>query len=116
MIDKLNVNGQVGCYGTISGATNFGIDLASGKEFSVTNTHANWQIKQYGEPQLIDTIVKDDSIELVYTETKLWSMSFGDVEKRVFKIIYSCKEGKWNKSDKIYGEIIPASEERYEFE
>jgi hypothetical protein len=37
-------------------------------------------------------------------------------EERVFKIVYSCVDGKWNKSEKIYGKIIPSQKEYYEFE
>jgi hypothetical protein len=36
-------------------------------------------------------------------------------EKRVYKIIYSIEEGKWKRSEPIYGKIIPATEESYEF-
>jgi len=36
-------------------------------------------------------------------------------QERVFKIVYSCVNGKWNKSDRIYGNIISAQDEGYEF-
>lgn len=65
---------------------------------------------------LIQTNVFDDQIELVYKEVSIirsWPRYNDD---RVYKIIYSVVDGKWNKSDKIYGKIIPAQEEDYEFE
>ena len=62
---------------------------------------------------LIDTIVKENSIELVYKEVSIWN----GLDKRVYKIVYSCLDGKWHKSDRIYGEIIPEQviEETYKF-
>lgn len=112
---KFSISSDTGFTSTLSGENKtLWNNLYVTTGFSATSGYV--EVNQYGEPRLMDTIVKDDCIELVYTETKLWSMSFGDVDKRVFKIVYSCKEGKWNKSEKIYGEIIPASEEKYEFE
>lgn len=62
---------------------------------------------------LIDTIVKENSIELVYKEVSIWN----GLDSRVYKIVYSCLDGKWHKSDRIYGEIIPKQviEETYKF-
>lgn len=62
---------------------------------------------------LIDTIVKENFIELVYKEVSIWN----GLDNRVYKIVYSCLDGKWHKSDRIYGEIIPKQviEETYKF-
>ena len=62
---------------------------------------------------LIDTIVKENSIELVYKEVSIWN----GLDNRVYKIVYSCLDGKWHKSDRIYGEIIlkQVIEETYKF-
>lgn len=62
---------------------------------------------------LIDTIVKENSIELVYKEVSIWN----GLDNRIYKIVYSCLDGKWHKSDRIYGEIIPKQviEETYKF-
>jgi hypothetical protein len=59
-----------------------------------------------------------DTIEMIYKE-------FSNVHYytnpptlpsvKVYKIVYSCKDGKWHKSDRIYGEIIPAQNETYKF-
>lgn len=60
-----------------------------------------------------------ETIEFLYKEISNVSYSIlppRPPEQRVFKIIFSCKDGKWHKSEKIYGEIIPASDEEYIFE
>lgn len=59
-----------------------------------------------------------DHIEMIFKETSMitsmiWPSQSPEV--RVFKVIYSCVDGKWHKSDRIYGKIIPAQEESYEF-
>jgi hypothetical protein len=73
---------------------------------------------QFTDPELIETKEVGETLELIYLErpniSTIWHPLYRD--NRVFKIIYSCKEGKWNKSERIYGEVIPASEERYSFE
>ena len=61
-----------------------------------------------------------ESVEMIYKETSMiTNLGFYPSslpEERVFKIVYSCVNGKWNKSDRIYGKIIPAQDEEYEFE
>ena len=60
-----------------------------------------------------------DTIEMVYIEVSNVTLAVYPPRppaRRVYKVIYSCKDGKWNKSEKIYGEIIPAQDEQYEFE
>lgn len=64
---------------------------------------------------LVDTIVKDDCIELIYKQMSNYSNNWGELPILVFKIIYSCKDGKWNVSEHIYGKIIKATKESYEF-
>lgn len=66
--------------------------------------------------RLIDTIEGDDFIELVYIQDPPYWISSSNISKQVFKIKYSCVDGKWNKSQPIYGKHIPASGESYEFE
>ena len=60
---------------------------------------------------LVNVIEGEESVELIFTENPMLSSS----EKRVYKIIYSIEEGKWKRSEPIYGKIIPATEESYEF-
>lgn len=86
-----------------------------GGSISVTSTESyctSCTVSLY-DSFLIDTIVKENSIELVYKEVSIWN----GLDKRVYKIVYSCLDGKWHKSDRIYGEIIPEQviEETYKF-
>lgn len=67
------------------------------------------------QPYLVDTIVKDDCIELIYKQMSNYSNNWGELPIIVFKIIYSCKDGKWDVSERIYGKIIKATKESYEF-
>jgi hypothetical protein len=62
-----------------------------------------------------------ESIEIIYKETLssncTYTINFTSPPKeRIFKIVYSCVDGKWNKSEPIYGNIIPAQEEYYDFD
>ena len=86
-----------------------------GGSISVTSTESyctSCTVSLY-DSFLIDTIVKENSIELVYKEVSIWN----GLDNRVYKIVYSCLDGKWHKSDRIYGEIIPEQviEETYKF-
>jgi hypothetical protein len=79
-----------------------------------THSSYNWT-----SPKFIEAIDTGNSIEFIYKQyriiTNLGILS-NQNQERVFKIVYSCIEGKWNRSERIYGTIIPASEEDYEFE
>ena len=60
-----------------------------------------------------------ETIEMIYTQTSSFSRTGGLPpyhDERAVKIIYSCVDGKWNKSEPIYGKIIPAQDEYFEFE
>ena len=41
----------------------------------------------YGKPELLDTILQDDSIILVYQEHPQYWLSYSKPDRRVFKII-----------------------------
>ena len=77
---------------------------------------------QWGTPQFIEALDTGNSIEFIYkqysTIHNLYNIGYmpNQNQCRVFKIVYSCIEGKWHKSEPIYGTVIPASEEYYEFE
>ena len=76
-------------------------------------------INTWGEPFRIDTIENGDTIEIIYKEASntTHTIHFNTPPKdRVFKIIFSCIDGKWNKSEPIYGEIEQATEETYNFD
>ena len=79
---------------------------------SATNiTNANL----WSNPELIETNVLDSSVELIYKQVYLVSNSWQTPSRRALKIIFSCIDGKWNKSEPVYGEIISAQEEYYTF-
>lgn len=69
----------------------------------------------WSEPKLVETIIKSESVELIYTQYTTIFIDWQGSEHRCFKIIFSCIDGKWNKSKPIYGEIIPANRETYKF-
>lgn len=76
-------------------------------------------LNEWSEPKRICITEYHDRIEMIYKERSMVSyLSFSspEPEERVFKIVFSCKDGKWHKSDRIYGEIEPAAEERYYFD
>ena len=74
-------------------------------------TNAN----MWSNPELIETNVLDSSVELIYKQVYLVSNSWQTPSRRALKIIFSCIDGKWNKSEPVYGEIVPAQEEYYTF-
>jgi hypothetical protein len=86
------------------------IQLNTGTSFTTINT--------WSTPQRVDVIEYADSIEFIYKETSMLTLSIypSPPQERVFKIVYSCVDGKWNKSERIYGKIKPSQEEYYEFE
>ncbi len=102
---------------TNSGTINGGQSVALGAmSFGMTGTTVSY-FNCWSTPQRISVEEVGDTIEMVFTETSNMSLSMypPPPERRVFKIIYSCKEGKWDKSERIYGEIIPAQDEDYVF-
>jgi hypothetical protein len=59
-----------------------------------------------------------ETIEMIYTQTSQYYRTGGMPpynDERAIKIVYSCINGKWNKSEPIIGKIIPAQEEYFEF-
>lgn len=67
---------------------------------------------------LIRTDELVDSIEFTYIETSnniLLVYPQRPPARRVFKIVFSCVDGMWNKSEPIYGNIREAQSEYYDF-
>lgn len=90
-----------------------GISVASG---NITSTTFN--TNSYGEKILIDTIVNDDSIELVYKAYPIitYTFHFGNQPvPRVWKDIYKCVKGKLQIAETIEGTYVEARDESYEF-
>ena len=82
---------------------------------SGTSTSTN----MWGDMQFKEANEAGETIEMIYTQSSLYSRTGGlppYFDERVVKIVYSCKDGKWNKSEPIYGKIIPMENEYYEFE
>lgn len=68
---------------------------------------------------LFQIVEKENSIELVYKQTSMFQSTTypsKPPEQRIFKIIFSCKDGVWHKSKPIFGKVVPAQEETYKFE
>lgn len=95
--------------------SSFCVSSSSGQSLFSVGTTNYYQIDPWSEPVEISHEILNDSIEFIYKQTKI-SWNYASQEERVFKVIYSCVDGKWNKSERLYGEIIAATEEQYEFE
>jgi len=83
-----------------------------------TGTSTTTFSNMWGTPERVDVIEWQDCIEFIYKETSNITYTIYPApppQTRVFKITFSCVDGKWNKSDRIYGEIMPAQEEYYSF-
>jgi hypothetical protein len=66
-------------------------------------------INQWSEPFRLEINELEDSIEMIYEEVSNMVLSIypsRPQEKRHFKIVFSCVDGKWNKSERIYGKKI----------
>ena len=84
----------------------------SNNRMDVTTT----RLDSWGPASLVSTREVGDTLEFVYTQSSMLSRGFGmQPEERAFKVIYSCVDGKWNRSEPIYGKIIPSIEEQYSF-
>ncbi|MGR3218456.1 MAG: hypothetical protein ACUZ8H_01380 [Candidatus Anammoxibacter sp.] len=77
---------------------------------------------RWAHPVLIRTDFFDDRVEAIYKETSLLTYTHDfnwmdqEHEVRVFKIVFSCQDMQWHESERIYGEIDPATEESYTFD
>lgn len=91
-------------------------DLNVNTGASDTSSITSWD--GWGNPYIIDTILGNKSIELVYRRDAQFTHTVFPVSTpnpKIFKIIYSCKNGKWHKSEKIKGYYVSKKEESYEF-
>lgn len=76
-----------------------------------TTTIDLWSI-----PERVEVNEYMDRIEFVYKQTS--SVTFTSTQPlgtRCYKIVFSVVDGKWHKSEPIFGKIIPKQEEHYEF-
>ncbi len=85
-----------------------------------SGTNINTSTMTWGYPERVAVNEVGETIEMIYKQTSMitYTGSFPDqrAEERVYKIVYSCKDGKWHKSEPIYGKIVPPQQEQYEFE
>ena len=82
-------------------------------------TTATTSIDMWSLPVFIKALEVGETVEFIYKQSSMISYTTypsTSPSDRVFKIVFSCINGKWNKSEPIYGKIIPPSEESYEFD
>jgi hypothetical protein len=100
--------------GTFTYTDHAGVAILVNSNFVGTSAYIN----NWGVPERIDVQEVGDTIEMTFLETSNLFLAVypqRPPERRVFKIIYSCVDSKWNKSERIYGEIVPAQREIYKF-
>jgi len=84
----------------------------------INNSSGTATMNQWMLPVRIEVVEHPDKIEMIYKETSNTTYTMyppSPPETRVFKIVFSCVDGKWNKSERIYGEVIPPRGESYKF-
>ena len=70
-------------------------------------------INTWSTPTRLEVRELQDSIEMIYEETSLVTLTIypsPPLVKRYFKIVFCCVDGKWNKSERIYGKKIEHKE------
>jgi len=85
------------------------------RDFNLSTSSASF----WGNPEQLEVKEVGETIEMIYKETSNVYRTGGLPpynDTRIFKIIYSCVDGKWNKSEPIYGKIVEAQEEYYDFD
>jgi hypothetical protein len=106
-IDISNISGSSISISSSSNGITTATDITGfTNDMNTWSTNERIEVNQVGE-----------TIEMIYKQTlhfKDWPSKL--TEERVYKIVYSCIDGKWNKSEPIYGKIIPAQEEYFEFD
>lgn len=86
--------------------------------FNNVGTSGTTLIDTWNLPERVQVNEVGEAIEMIYTQTSRCSRLGGLPpyhDERVFKIVYSCVDGKWNKPEPIYGKTIPAQDTYYEF-
>lgn len=110
-------NNNKSTFGTISIPDSNLSSILFTPNYTAPVSYSNILEPNWSEPYRYEVDVYDDRIEMIYIQYTCYSYSPSPPsERRVYKIIYSCVDGKWNVSEPIYGKIVPATEETYEFE
>lgn len=104
---------------TFSNTQNITISAATANEIAAS-AYSVYQV--WSPPEMIKAVEYSDRVEFIYKQIKDPHITYAVTwpvphEQRVFKIVFSCVDGKWNKSEPIYGRIVPAQSipEYYEF-
>jgi hypothetical protein len=80
---------------------------------AAVHTNITWtgsidSFTSWSEPFRVDVIDTGHSIEMIYVQHRINRIWSGEIpqnpERRVFKIVYSCVNGEWHKSEPIYGQ------------
>ena len=105
-----------GMSGTVS---NNPIKTTSGTVNIFSSNNNDINAFPWGITERINVEEYSDRIEFIYKQTSI--MHIGGYpgrppQQRVYKIVFSVVDGKWHKSDPIFGKIVPAQEEVYEFD
>ncbi len=76
-------------------------------------------INAWGVPNRVQVNEFENRIEMVYKEVSMITLTIypsPPPEERIFKIVFSVVDGKWNKSERVYGKIVEAQKEEYTFD
>lgn len=79
----------------------------------VSGTSSTTAGYMWSHPTRLEVRELSDSIEMIYEEASLMNLTIypsPPPEKRYFKIVFSCVDGKWNKSERIYGKKVERQE------
>lgn len=105
---------------TINSGSTSNHNLLYGDGIITSGSATTWtynNIDQWTEPNLVEVDEGENYLALTYTEDRIsnfYNATSDSVEsRRVYKVIYSCRGGKWHKSEKIYGKIVPPTKETY---
>lgn len=105
---------------TINSGSTSNHNLLYGYDITTSGSATTWaynNIDQWTEPNLVEVDEGENYLALTYTEDRVsnfYNATSDSLEsRRVYKVIYSCRGGKWHKSEKIYGKIVPPTKETY---
>ncbi len=94
-------------------------NVQTNKDGSVSMSGTVTSMGTWSAPERVEVNGYKDRLEIIYKQTSMTTLTIfpsPPPEVRVFKIVFSCVSGEWNQSDPIYGKVIPAQKESYEFE
>jgi hypothetical protein len=104
----------------ISGISNSSINISRRPNGTTVNTDLTTfsakLFNYFGSPEMVSTKEVGETIEIIYKTKSMICCYPLPTPYKIYKIVYSCIDGKWNKSEPIYGKIIPAQEEYFEFD